>query len=77
MNRSTQFAQGTQKFSWRIEEIRERDAAAEGRYKATAKTLPDVFAFGNTEQEALRAAQRKLDERIETASVPTKGPGQS
>lgn len=74
--RSQAFAAGTQKFSWRVEEIRERDAAAPGRFKATCKTSPDIFAFGETEQGALGAAQRKLDTAIETAAIDTSSPGQ-
>lgn len=77
MSRKSQaFAQGQPVFSWRIEEIRERDAAGEGRYKVTCKNVPEVFAFGDTEQQAFRAAQAALTARVEAGDTTMKGPGQ-
>lgn len=73
--RSTAFADGQWAFSWNIEEVKERDANGDGRYKASCRNLPDVFAFGDTEQLALQRAQKVLEVRVETVGADMKTPG--
>lgn len=70
MSRKSQaFAQGQPAFSWKIESI------PGGRFQATCKNHPNVKAVADTEQKAIRAAQKAMDKAIETAEVGMKGPG--
>ena len=68
-SRSQAFAEGQPAFSWRIERIAEQDANGAGRYKATCKNYPQIFAFGDTEQDAMRAAVKVIDAASEKAEL--------
>lgn len=73
MSRKSQaFADGQVAFSWKLEAVEAEGA----RFKATCKNKPDVFAFGDTEQQALKAAEKKLTVAIESGDMGMKGPGQ-
>lgn len=54
--RSHIFAEGTQKFTWRVERI------ADGRFKAESESHPGIHAFGDSEQQAMTAAKDKIYE---------------
>lgn len=68
-SKSQAFAQGQPKFSWRIERIEANELVNEGRFKATCKNQPEIFAFGDSEQRALLAAQRALDAAVEQGKI--------
>ncbi len=68
-SRSQAFAEGQPAFSWRVEKIEEGPSLSEGRYKVTCKNYPHVFAFGNSEQEAMRAATRAIEAAAEKAEL--------
>lgn len=73
--RSQAFAEGQPAFTWRLERIAGGPPSADGRYKCTCENHPSIFAFGNTEQEAMQAARERITEAAETANLAATGPG--
>jgi predicted RNase H-like HicB family nuclease len=66
--KSSHFSNEPQKVTWAIERIED------GRYKAQAENF-DVFAFGDSEQEAMINAKEKMDTVIRNGEVPQPSPG--
>lgn len=68
--RSQAFATGQPAFSWKVERIEQHatDPNA-GRFKCTCKNRPDVFAFGDSEELAIRAANRAMETAVDKAEV--------
>lgn len=69
--RSSVFAEGQAKFSWRIE--KQADGPADRRYKATCKNDPAITAFGETEEKAIRAADHVIEDRVKSARTAMPG----
>lgn len=61
--RSQAFAEGVQKFSWRVERV------TDGRYKAESESHPGIVAFGDTEQQAMTAAKDKIYDEVTKATL--------
>lgn len=55
-------------FSWKVEAI-ESPADGEGRFKVTCRNAPGVFAFGDTEQQAIRAANARMEAAVDSDQV--------
>ena len=73
-HRSQAFATGVPKFTWRLERIQQQTAAVDGRYKCTCENHPAVFAFGDTEQEAMLNAQAAIESAAERVDLQLAGP---
>lgn len=67
--RSQAFSSGQPAFSWKLERI------PGGRYKATCRNNPDISATGDTEQQAMRAANAAMETAVDCADVGMAGPG--
>lgn len=66
MSRTSQaMADGQPKFTWMVEEIESN----EGRYKCTCENYPQVFAFGDTEQQAIRLANSVMEQKVDRAEI--------
>lgn len=76
MSRKSQAMSGGQPaFSWRVERVEQPTAAsAAGRFKCTCKNDPRVFAFGDTEEKAIRAANRAMETAVDGATVASAAP---
>lgn len=72
--RSQAFATGVPAFTWRLERLEQQTAQADGRFKCTCENHPAVFAFGNTEQEALLNAQAAIEVAADRVDLQLAGP---
>ena len=67
--KSTAFADGQPAFSWMVEKLEDN------RYKCTCESDPEVFAFGNDEQTAIRDASKAMTVKLESGGLMSPGPG--
>ena len=65
--RSSEFAHGVQKFSWRIAKFTE--ANGRERYKAECLNHPKIVGLGDDEQTALRAGVKAIQEAAEKVEL--------
>lgn len=74
--RSQAFSQGQPVFSWRIERVEQDNLGHATRFKASCRNHPTVFAFGDTEELALRAANHAMETAVDKVETTMVGPGQ-
>lgn len=70
--RSHAFAEGVPAFSWKVEAV-ERDEQNHGtRFLCTCKNHPAIKAFGDSEQEAIRAASAMMERTVDNSGLVSK-----
>lgn len=67
--RSQAFAQGQPAFSWKVERIEQDLYGKPTRFKCQCKNHPSISGFGDTEEEAIRAATRAMSTAVETTDM--------
>ena len=72
MSRKSQaFAEGTQKFSWKMESF--ADESGRVRVKCVCRNHPSIIGIGDDEQTAMRAAQKAITIAAEDVKLVSKG----
>lgn len=68
MSRKSQaYADGTSKFTWTVTEVEHPNQ--EGRYKCSCDNFPEIYAFGETESQAIRLANSAMETAVDKAEV--------
>lgn len=63
--RSQAFSQGQPAFSWKVERVEQDMYGKPTRFKCGCRNHPGVFGFGDTEESAIRAASRAMENAVE------------
>lgn len=65
--KSSAMADGQSKFTWKVEEVEHPNQ--EGRFRAICENYPEIYAFGETEQQAIRLANTKMEQSVDKAEI--------
>lgn len=60
-------ADGISKFTWTVTKVEHPNQ--EGPYKCTCDNHPSIYAFGETEQQAIRLANTEMEKAVDKAEV--------
>lgn len=68
MSRKSQaYADGTSKFTLKVEQVAHPNQ--EGSYKAYCESHPNIYAFGQSEQQAIRLLNTALEIAVDKAEI--------
>ena len=65
--KSSAFADGQPKFTWKVEKVEHPNQ--EGPYKCTCENHPSIYAFGQTESQAIRLANSVMEQAVDKAEI--------
>ncbi len=65
--KSSAYGGGNPKFTWRVEKVEHPNQ--EGAFKATCETHPEIYAYGDSETQAIRLANTRMEQAVDKAEI--------
>lgn len=65
--KSAAFGEGISKFTWTVTKVEHPNQ--EGAYKAQCDNFPQIYAFGDSESQAIRLANSAMEIAVDRAEI--------